>query len=170
MNSLSGCRGTCVRNISPQSKDIRTASDASSHQESPSAAPPLPGQRDEKVNTDCKQNGEYHASKSFCGILRSTRSPPSVPSTTPRTAGRIAGLPRGPHRANGTEDVVLIDDQARRQKTVGEGLQVAGTHSVLDEAERSSLVDSDEVVVDFQKTSFRIANVVLSEIRAKRSR
>jgi predicted nucleic acid-binding protein len=65
---------------------------------------------------------------------------------------------------------VLIDDQARRQKTVGEGLQVAGTHSVLDEAERSSLVDSDEVVVDFQKTSFRIANVVLSEIRAKRSR
>jgi predicted nucleic acid-binding protein len=67
-------------------------------------------------------------------------------------------------------DVVLIDEQAGRQEAVRRGLKVAGTLSVLDEAEQAGLVDFDRAVAELQKTSFRVSQAVLSEIGKKRSR
>ena len=67
-------------------------------------------------------------------------------------------------------DIVLIDEQAGRQEAVRRGLKVAGTLSVLDEADQAGLVDFDEAIVELQKTSFRVSRAVLSEIREKRSR
>jgi predicted nucleic acid-binding protein len=67
-------------------------------------------------------------------------------------------------------DLVLIDEQAGRQEAVRRGLKVAGTLSVLDEAEQAGLVDFDEAIAELQKTSFRVSQAVLSEIREKRSR
>jgi predicted nucleic acid-binding protein len=67
-------------------------------------------------------------------------------------------------------DVVLIDDQAGRREAVRRGLKIAGTLSVLDEAEQAGLVAFDEALAKLQKTSFRISQAVLSEIRAKRAR
>ena len=64
-------------------------------------------------------------------------------------------------------DVVLIDEQAGRQEAVRRGLKVAGTLSVLDEAEQAGLVDFEQEVAELQKTSFRVSRAVLSEIRAK---
>lgn len=67
-------------------------------------------------------------------------------------------------------DLVLIDEQAGRQEAVRRGLKVAGTLSVLDEAEQAGLADFDEAVAELQKTSFRVSEAVLSEIMEKRSR
>lgn len=67
-------------------------------------------------------------------------------------------------------DVVLMDEQAGRQEAIRRGMRVAGTLSVLDEAEQAGLVDFDNAVADLQKTSFRVSHAVLAEIRAKRSR
>lgn len=49
-------------------------------------------------------------------------------------------------------------------------LRVAGTLSVLDEAEQAGFVNFDDAVAELQKTSSRISQAVLSEIKAKRSR
>jgi predicted nucleic acid-binding protein len=67
-------------------------------------------------------------------------------------------------------DVVLMDEQAGRQEAVRRGLRVAGTLSVLDEAEQAGLVDFNDAVNELQKTSFRVSQAVLAEIRAERSR
>jgi predicted nucleic acid-binding protein len=67
-------------------------------------------------------------------------------------------------------DVVLMDEQAGRQEAVRRGLKVAGTLSVLDEAEQAGLVNFDVAVAELQKTSFRVSQAVLAEIRARRSR
>ncbi len=67
-------------------------------------------------------------------------------------------------------DVVLMDEQAGRQEAIRRGMRVAGTLSVLDEAEQAGLVDFDNAVAELQKTSFRVSHTVLAEIRAKRSR
>jgi predicted nucleic acid-binding protein len=66
-------------------------------------------------------------------------------------------------------DVVLMDEQAGRQEAIRRGMRVAGTLSVLDEAEQAGLVDFDNAVADLQKTSFRVSRAVLAEIRARRS-
>ncbi len=66
-------------------------------------------------------------------------------------------------------DVLLIDEQAGRQEATRRGLKVAGTLSVLDEAEQAGLADFDEAVAELQKTSFRVSQAVLSEIKKKRS-
>ena len=66
-------------------------------------------------------------------------------------------------------DVLLIDEQAGRQEAVRRGLRVAGTLSILDEAERAGLVNFDDAVAELQKTSFRVSQAVLAEIKAKRS-
>lgn len=66
-------------------------------------------------------------------------------------------------------DLVLMDEQAGRQEALRRGLRVAGTLSVLDEADRAALLSFDEVVVELQKTSFRVSQAVLAEIRQKRS-
>jgi predicted nucleic acid-binding protein len=65
-------------------------------------------------------------------------------------------------------DVVLMDDQAGRREAARRGLRVAGTLSILDEAEQAGLVNFDEAVAELQKTSFRISRAALAEIRAKR--
>jgi len=52
--------------------------------------------------------------------------------------------------------VVLMDEQAGRQKAVRRGLKVAGTLSVLDEAEQAGLVNFDAAIAELQKTSFRV--------------
>lgn len=66
-------------------------------------------------------------------------------------------------------DVVLIDEQAGRQEALRRGLRVAGTLSVLDEADQAGLVIFDDAVAELRKTSFRVSQAVLSEIRQKRS-
>ena len=65
-------------------------------------------------------------------------------------------------------EVVLIDEQAGRQEAVRRGLKVAGTLSVLDEADQAGLVIFD-AIAELRKTSFRVSQAVLSEIRGKRS-
>jgi len=67
-------------------------------------------------------------------------------------------------------DVLLMDEHAGRQEAVRRGLKVAGTLSVLDEAEKAGLVEFDEAVADLQKTSFRVSQAVLAAIRARRTR
>jgi len=67
-------------------------------------------------------------------------------------------------------DVVLMDEQAGRQEAVRRGLKVAGTLSVLGEGEQAGLVKFDVAIAELQKTSFRVSQTVLAEIRAKRSR
>ena len=57
-------------------------------------------------------------------------------------------------------DVVLMDEQAGRQEAVRRGLKVAGTLSVLDEAEQAGLVNFDAAIAELQKTSFRISQAV----------
>jgi predicted nucleic acid-binding protein len=67
-------------------------------------------------------------------------------------------------------DVLLVDERAGRQEALRWGLRVAGTLSVLDEAEQAGLVSFDHAIAELQKTTFRISQAVLAEIRAKRSR
>jgi predicted nucleic acid-binding protein len=67
-------------------------------------------------------------------------------------------------------DVLLIDEQAGRQEAVRRGLKVAGTLSILDEAEQAGLVNFDDAVAELQKTSFRVSQAVLADIRARRCR
>ena len=66
-------------------------------------------------------------------------------------------------------EVVLIDEQAGRQEAVRRGLKVAGTLSVLDEADRAGLVVFDDAISQLHKTTFRVSQAVLSEIRQKRA-
>ena len=66
-------------------------------------------------------------------------------------------------------EVVLIDEQAGRQEAVRRGLKVAGTLSVLDEADQAGFIVFDNAIAELQKTSFRVSQAVLSEIRGKRS-
>jgi|SRR5579864_889486 len=67
-------------------------------------------------------------------------------------------------------DVLLIDEQSGRQEAARRGLRVAGTLSVLDEADQAGLVSFEEAVVELQKTSFRVSQAVIYEIMQKRSR
>ena len=67
-------------------------------------------------------------------------------------------------------DVLLIDEQAGRQEAVRRGLRVAGTLSILDDAEQAGLVNFDDAVAELRKTSFRVSPTGLAEIKAKRSR
>lgn len=67
-------------------------------------------------------------------------------------------------------ELVLIDEQAGRQEALRRGLKVAGTLSILDEGDQVGLVVFDDAVAELRKTSFRVSQAVLSEIRQKRSR
>jgi len=67
-------------------------------------------------------------------------------------------------------DVLLIDEQAGRQEAIRRGLKVAGTLSVLDEADRAGLVDFDAAAARLRETSFRLSAAVLATIRERRSR
>lgn len=67
-------------------------------------------------------------------------------------------------------EVLLIDEQAGRQEAVRRGLRVAGTLSVLDEADQAGLVSFDQAVAQLRKATFRVSQAVISEIMQKRSR
>jgi len=67
-------------------------------------------------------------------------------------------------------EVLLIDEHAGRQEAVRRGLRVAGTLSVLDEADQAGLVSFDQAITQLRKTSFRVSQAVISEIIQKRSR
>jgi predicted nucleic acid-binding protein len=66
-------------------------------------------------------------------------------------------------------ELLLMDEQAGRQEAIRRGLRVAGTLSVLDEADQAGLVIFDDAVAELRKTSFRVSQAVLAEIRQKRS-
>lgn len=66
-------------------------------------------------------------------------------------------------------DVVLIDEHAGRQEALRRGLKIAGTLSVLDEADQAGLVIFDDAVAELRRTSFRVSQAVLSEIRKTRA-
>jgi predicted nucleic acid-binding protein len=66
-------------------------------------------------------------------------------------------------------DLILIDDQAGRQEALRRGLNVAGTLSVLDEADRVGLVSFDVAINELAKTSFRVSPTVLLQIKQRRS-
>ena len=55
-------------------------------------------------------------------------------------------------------------------KPFGEAPGVAGTLSILDDPEQAGLVNFDDAVAELRKTSFRVSQTVLAEIKAKRSR
>ena len=65
---------------------------------------------------------------------------------------------------------LLIDEYAGRQEALRRGLKVAGTLSVLDEADQAGLLKFDDAVAALRKTSFRISQEVLAAIRQKPSR
>jgi predicted nucleic acid-binding protein len=67
-------------------------------------------------------------------------------------------------------DLLLIDELAGRREAVGRGLKIAGTLSLLDEADQAGLVSFDQVVAELRKTSFRVSQAVLSEIMQRRTR
>lgn len=94
---------------------------------------------------------------------------------TPKSSVGIAQLDPGESQAIAlaTEmyaEVLLIDEQAGRQEATRRGLKVAGTLSVLDEADQAGLVDFDAAVARLRQTSFRVSRAVLAEIKEKRSR
>ncbi|HUQ94218.1 MAG TPA: hypothetical protein VM120_21235, partial [Bryobacteraceae bacterium] len=102
-------------------------------------------------------------------------APNWVEVLSPKTSLILAQLDLGESEAIAlaTElraEVVLIDEQAGRQEALRRGLKVAGTLSVLDEADRAGLVVFDDTIAELRKTSFRVSQAVLSEIREKRSR
>ena len=66
--------------------------------------------------------------------------------------------------------VLLIDELAGRQEAKRRGLKVAGTLSVLDDADQAGLVKFDESIARLRKTSFRVSQAVLTEIEQRRSR
>jgi predicted nucleic acid-binding protein len=66
--------------------------------------------------------------------------------------------------------VVLIDEMAGRREATRRGLKVAGTLSVLDDADRAGLVKFEDAIARLRKTSFRLSQAVLTEIEQKRSR
>jgi len=51
-------------------------------------------------------------------------------------------------------EVLLIDEQAGRQEAVRRGLKVAGTLSVLDEADQAGLVSFDQAVAQITENQF----------------
>ena len=103
------------------------------------------------------------------------KAPPWVEALSPKCSLVLGQLDPGESEAIALAseihaDVVLMDEQAGRQEAARRGLKVAGTLSVLDEAEQAGLVNFDDAVAELQKTSFRISQAVLSEIKVKRSR
>jgi len=65
---------------------------------------------------------------------------------------------------------LLIDDLAGRREAMRRGLAVAGTLSVLDDADQGGLLSFDDAVARLRNTSFRLSQAVLAEIMRKRAR
>jgi predicted nucleic acid-binding protein len=101
--------------------------------------------------------------------------PPSwLEVLTPKSRVNITQLDPGESEAIAlaTEmhvEVLLIDERAGRQEAARRGLKIAGTLSVLDEADQAGLVDFDAAVVLLRHTSFRVSAAVLAAIEERRS-
>jgi predicted nucleic acid-binding protein len=102
--------------------------------------------------------------------------PPSwLEVLTPRSSVHVTQLDLGESQAIALAiemrvEVLLMDEQAGRQEAVRCGLKVAGTLSVLDEADQAGLLDFDVAVAQLRQTSFRVSQAVLAEINERRSR
>lgn len=66
--------------------------------------------------------------------------------------------------------MLIIDEMAGRQEATRRGLKVAGTLSVLDEADQAGLADFGAAVARLRQTSFRVSASVLAAIEERRSR
>ena len=66
-------------------------------------------------------------------------------------------------------DVLLIDEQSGRREAVRRGVKVAGTLSVLDEADRAGFVDFIQAVSQVRKAGFRVSQAVVNEIILRRA-
>jgi predicted nucleic acid-binding protein len=100
------------------------------------------------------------------------KQPPEV--VTPRNVVAIARLNVGETEAIALAaemhaDVLLIDEQAGRQDAVRRGLKVAGTLSVLDEADQAGFVNFDGAAASLRQTSFRVSQAVLAQIHERRA-
>jgi predicted nucleic acid-binding protein len=111
------------------------------------------------------------------GLVRDwiERRPNWVEVTSPKNTVALAQLDLGESQAIALAGelgagVVLIDERAGRQEARRRGLKVAGTLSVLDDADHAGLLKFDEAIARLRKTSFRLSQIVLDEIEQKRSR
>jgi predicted nucleic acid-binding protein len=101
--------------------------------------------------------------------------PPWIEIVKPKSALVLDQLDAGENEAIGLAievqaDLILIDDQAGRQEALRRGLKIAGTLSVLDEADQAGLLSFDAAIRELQRTSFRVSPAVLMEIKKRRSR
>jgi predicted nucleic acid-binding protein len=92
---------------------------------------------------------------------------------TPASIVQVAQLDDGENEAIALAvemqvEVLLIDEQAGRQEAARRGLKVAGTLSVLDEADQAGLVNFDAAVARLRETSFRVSQAVLAGINRRR--
>ena len=67
-------------------------------------------------------------------------------------------------------DLLLLDEQAGRLEAARQGLKVAGTLAVLDDADQAGIIKFEDAVARLHGTSFRIFLAVLAQIREKRIR
>jgi predicted nucleic acid-binding protein len=103
-----------------------------------------------------------------------TDAPPWVEVLDPKTKVALPRLETGESDAIAlaTEihaQLILMDDYAGRKEASRKGLKVAGTLSVLDEADQAGLLSFEAAVAELQKTTFRLSPMVLSGIRRKRT-
>ncbi len=94
---------------------------------------------------------------------------------TPQRSVNIPELDLGESEAIALADevnaeVLIIDEMAGRQEATRRGLKVAGTLSVLDEADQAGLADFGAAVARLRQTSFRVSASVLAAIEERRSR
>jgi predicted nucleic acid-binding protein len=89
-----------------------------------------------------------------------------------RVSAKTTESRRRAKAASGTraKNEIAQSELAGRQKAVRRGLRVAGTLSVLDEADKAGLVNFNEAIAQLRRTSFRVSEAVVPEIMQKRSR
>lgn len=61
-------------------------------------------------------------------------------------------------------DIILMDERRGRQTAREQGLTVMGTLGVLEQAAIAGLIEIEFVLVELQKTNFRISEEIIQEI------
>lgn len=107
---------------------------------------------------------EQAANEGWLNVVPVITSPP-----LPRSLGR--GEVEAIQLALGTADALLIvDDRLARREATRHGLTYIGTARVLHLAERRSIVDSaEEIVQRMAECGYRISPVLLQQLRARNS-
>ena len=103
------------------------------------------------------------------------RSPGWLEIVKPRGTVTLARLDAGESEAIALAiethaDLLLLDEQAGRLEAARQGLKVAGTLAVLDDADQAGIIKFEDAVARMRGTSFRISLAVLAQIREKRIR